>query len=213
MGALGVAAGVALLGVMGGGPPEAPAPERPEQTVSVDEATIAIQPLGRIPDALLARQVRLIEARFGQHVRVLPARALPSEAWHPQRKQYRAGAVLDMLYVHKPTDVTHVVGLTLFDLYEDGWEYLYGFSQVHGQVAVYSMQRTLPADARHLRQYRLAVDRAEKVLVHELGHSMSLGHCSRSHCVMSAVDTGPELDRLSRFYCRRCTSALKADVA
>src|SRR5690606_17693874 len=131
MGALGVAAGVALLGVMGGGPPEAPAPERPEQTVSVDEATIAIQPLGRIPDALLARQVRLIEARFGQHVRVLPARALPSEAWHPQRKQYRAGAVLDMLYVHKPTDVTHVVGLTLFDLYEDGWEYLYGFSQVH----------------------------------------------------------------------------------
>lgn len=199
------------VGIPRSGPSPQPDTQVPGQTVPNLSAAFALQPLGNIPRAALDRQAKVIEARFGERVEVLPARPLPEEAWSPEREQYRAGAILDELYIRKPAGVTHIIGITAHDLYEDGWEYLYGFSQVEGNVAIVSMRRTwTPRQGQSLASWRLAVDRSEKVLVHELGHSLSLGHCSRKHCVMSAVDTSPSLDRLSRFYCRRCAAAIES---
>ena len=43
------------------------------------------------------------------------------------------------IFIGKPPGVTHVVGVTTHDLYADGWEFLYGFSQVQGRVVVVSV--------------------------------------------------------------------------
>lgn len=177
----------------------------PQQVVMVphDAVTFALQPIGEVPQLTVQRHARLIERRFGRVVRVLEPLPVPERAWSRERHQLDASQLLDALYIHKPADVSHVIGVTSADLYATDWEYLYGFSQVEGRVAVYSTAR-LSSDGSSLSAMGLAMDRAEKIIAHELGHTFGLEHCEVRHCLMNTVERSQGLERMSRFFCSRC---------
>jgi archaemetzincin len=178
---------------------------------------IDLQPFGRIPDIILTRHVRLLEQRFQAKVVVLDAIPLPAKSYHAERGQYHAIELLNLLFerreprpdqAHEPPlqlpSAQVTVGVLAEDLYAEGWEYLYGLSQADGQVAIYSLARTLAPMTFSLGGIEKGLQHADKVMLHELGHALHLGHCTHPNCVMNTDDRAPDLHQLGRFYCQRC---------
>ncbi len=140
--------------------------------------TVCLQPLGRHDPTLLAPLGRGIEQAYGFRVRLLAERPLPASAWYPPRSRYRAQPLLDHLRDERlPTEAgcDAVMGFTAADVsitkgdYPD-WGVL-GLAYLGGRVGVVSSFRMRrDADRRRL------VERAVKVVLHELGHVVGVPH-------------------------------------
>ena len=187
---------------------DAAKPNIPEQELELTARRFVLQPFGEIPDALLKRHALILERRFSATVVIAESEPLPQSAVDGNRKQVDALKLLDYLFERRPVHTDFVVGVTLEDLYADGWDYLYGFAQVDGRVAVYSLSRFRETESNR-RWGDAMLRRLDRVLVHEVGHIFDLPHCTHPHCVMNTVDREPALDQLSVFFCARCARRVK----
>lgn len=155
----------------------APAPALFARRSAADQ-TVCLQPLGQHDSTLLAPLGRGIEQAYGFRVRVLPDRPLPASAWYPPRSRYRAQRLLD----HLRDDVLPiergchaVMGFTAVDVSITKGEHpdwgVLGLAYLGGRVGVVSSFRMhRNADRRRL------VERAVKVVLHELGHVVGVPH-------------------------------------
>jgi predicted Zn-dependent protease len=167
-------AAVCLLGIPGR-PAEAATAAASREPGSY---TVCLQPLGTVETGLLAPIARGIEQAYGFRVRRLPPRALAADAWYPPRQRYRAARLLDHLraevVVAEPA-CNAVLGFTAVDVSMSKGEHadwgVLGLSyqgQRVGVVSSFRMHRG--ADRRRL------LERAVKVVLHELGHIVGLPH-------------------------------------
>jgi len=62
--------------------------------------------------------------------------------------------------------------------------------------------RTLPDGSK------LLIERTLKEAVHELGHTMGLGHCRDAGCVMHFSQSLIDTDVKSSYFCSRCQPKL-----
>ena len=109
-----------------------------------------------------------------------------------------------MLAQHAPAEAKRILGVTDVDLAIPMLSFLFGQAQLDGQVAIVSLSRLrqefygLPADETVLRE------RAVKEVLHEMGHTFGLVHCSDSTCVMSLATHIGLVDSKSERYCSPC---------
>src|SRR5262245_2904172 len=133
---------------------------------------VQIAPLGRVSRELLAAVAVAVRARFACTPVVLPAMPLPPDAWHPERLQHDADALLEALFDRLPLDVCRIVGVTDADLFADARNYVFGYAHMRDRVAVVSTCRLV------------SLGQLEKAVVHELGHTFHAPHCHADRCVM-----------------------------
>lgn len=149
---------------------------------------------------------------FANEVVVLPPKDLPTEAYYPPRRRYRADKILDRMVSETPEDAQVMVGLTTVDIsttkgeYED-WGIL-GLATVSGRECVISRFRA----ARGAKSDLHTRQRLAKVVVHEIGHTLGLPHCPEYGCLMedgkgSVLTTDHELD-----FCSSCRKAVAGRV-
>ena len=137
-------------------------------------------------------------------VRRLPAVRLPEEAYDAQRGQYKSVEVMKLLARSAPADAARIIGVTEGDLAIPTLTFVFGQAQLDGPVAVISLARLrqefygLPADDAALRE-RLA-----KEVLHELGHTFGLTHCTEPKCVMSLATHIGLVDNKEERYCAQC---------
>jgi archaemetzincin len=160
----------------------APAPDAPPR--------FCIQPLGKLgaDSALLGPVQRGVAQVYGFTVDILPARPLPRDAWYAPRKRYRAERLLAFLDAEVVPDAgcRWVMGFTRVDISttkdarHTDWGIL-GLASIGGTAGVVSsfrMKRRVDAET--------IVRRAVKVVHHELGHLLGLGHDdSIPGCIMN----------------------------
>ncbi len=157
---------------------------------------LTLKPLGAVDAGVLEHLRR--ELRAFDEVVVAPTADLPSTGFNPKRGQYRASSLFEAC-LQEPG--TRVLGVTEADLYETGLNFVFGYSQPGGRVAVISLARLRDAD---LARYR---ERAVKEAVHELGHTLGLAHDEdRAECVMHFSRTLADTDRKGREYCAACAA-------
>lgn len=174
-----------------------------EQRLARSDVVVALLPLGDLSEVVVDAHQEMLEHRLGARVLRLPAAAVPASSFHGDRQQYHARAVLDWLYLQKPSEATHILAVTGVDLYADDWDFLYGYSQLGGRVAVYSMARLMEGDLL------LARSRMTKIVFHELGHTFGLPHCTSHRCVMHAARDTAGIDQLPETYCHRCARGIE----
>jgi len=155
---------------------------------------------------------RLIKSRLEDsiycNVLLLDTKPLPLNAYNSSRKRYKADSLLVFLNKHKPAHAQKIIGITAEDIETrngiiKSWCVM-GLGYCPGTSCIVSSFRTKKTakTQNHLH------DRMVKLVLHELGHTYSLDHCSDTTCIMQDAKGEIRLDN-SAGYCQHCKQALK----
>jgi archaemetzincin len=99
------------------------------------------------------------------------------------------------------------------DLFIPVLTFVFGEAQLNGPAAIVSTHRLSNQFYGLGRNPKLMLERLQKELVHELGHTFGLYHCHQFECVMRSSTYVEEIDmKLSR-PCDACAEALLARIA
>jgi archaemetzincin len=151
-------------------------------------------------ETIMHRPVELVEALRGAET-----------AYDPSRDQYSSRRLLELLHNLRPATVERVVGIAPFDLFVPVLTFVFGEAQLNGRAAIVSTLRLnnrfygLPPDPGLLHE------RLVKEVVHELGHTYGLRHCSAPRCVMSRSTYVEEIDLKGDRYCVECARCLASN--
>lgn len=130
-------------------------------------------------------------------------------------RQYLADAILkEGMYLMEENSTLIIV--TDFDVYTHGTNYIFGLATRN--IGLISSARIdprfwegFPEIFNYSKMGRdFFVKQCEKVLLHELGHTISLPHCNEAKCVMRYSNSPMELYSKGGDYCRRCWEYVKA---
>jgi archaemetzincin len=161
---------------------------------------LTLKPFGPVAQDVL-EHLRQQMSAFDEVV-ISPAAPLPAKGFNSKRGQYLASSLFGACLAESGA---RVLGVTEADLYETGLNFVFGYSQPDGRVAVISLARL--RDPNRVR----FLERAVKEAVHETGHTLGLAHDEdRPGCVMHFSRTLADTDRKGRDYCPACES--KAEV-
>ena len=132
---------------------------------------------------------------------------IPKEAYNQARHQYHSTHILAKIikYVEK-LDVDNVLGVTAFDLYVPGLNFVFGEARCPGKVAIISLFRLNPEFYGQSANKQLFYERAVKEAVHEVGHTLGLVHCKNSSCVMFFSNSILDTDRKESKFCEKCST-------
>jgi archaemetzincin len=133
----------------------------------------------------------------------------PRSAYDKKRCQYNSKLLLGHLVNCCPQDVLSFIGLTSLDLYIPILKYVYGLAQMEGRCCIVSLHRLDPQFyglPPNPELYRL---RAEKTVLHELGHCLGLTHCRNRSCVMYSSTTIAHTDHKKADFCPTCLELFK----
>ncbi|MFN3813486.1 MAG: archaemetzincin family Zn-dependent metalloprotease [Aquificaceae bacterium] len=157
---------------------------------------------GEIENRLILATAKNIKETFGFDVRISSIPIPLKKAYNPERGQYKAGEVLKYLSDVRFPELLKLVALLSFDIYEDGFNFVFGLSQLGGRIALVSLLR--------LRSYNelLFFERTFKEVNHELGHTFGLGHCKNKKCVMNFSLSVEDVDAKGKEFCQDCKKAL-----
>jgi len=134
---------------------------------------------------------------------------IPREAYNPSRRQY-----LSTIILHRVKDYAarnrnkgafnRILGVTDVDLYASGLNFIFGEAELVGEAAIISLHRLRPEFYGRQSNWDLFAERAVKEAVHEIGHTLRLGHCPNSTCVMHFSLHIGMTDRKRREFCHVC---------
>jgi archaemetzincin len=164
--------------------------------------------IGNVPAHALDWVENAAAEWFPLPIRRLAPWSIPERAYDPKRRQYQSVELMKMLSQNAPRDASRVLGVTDVDLSIPMLSFLFGQAQFDGPIAVVSLCRLhqefygLPPDDSLLRE------RTVKEVLHELGHTFGLVHCSEPTCAMSLATHIELVDAKSEQYCARCGSRL-----
>lgn len=167
---------------------------------------LTLQPLDAEVHAVLpALQADLLP--FGIRTQIAETEDIPAATFDPARRQYRAEPLLDWLGSLHPR-APRVLGITMADLYADDLNFVFGMARNPGRVAVVALARLFQDD--HQERYR---QRTLKEVLHELGHTLGLGHCAEPRCVMHFSNSLADTDYKAADFCARCRARLAVALA
>lgn len=173
---------------------------RGEQARRVPIGELVIVPFEGFP-AQIAQVLAADLAARGVRTRVDAPVPLPDAAYTPTRGQYRGEPLLALVSGH---GARHVLGITQRDLFARDLNFIFGIASPGGACVVSTARLVIGADDELFRARLL------KEAVHELGHTLGLGHCADSGCVMYFSNSLGDTDRKGDAYCSRCIARLHA---
>ena len=177
-----------------------PARATATQTKRVPIDELVIVPFEGFPAPIAQALAGDLAAR-GISTRVDAPVRLPDAAYSATRGQYRAEPLLALIGGH---GARHVLGITQHDLFAQDLNFIFGIASPGGAAVVSTARLVIGADDGLFRARLL------KEAVHELGHTLGLGHCADPGCVMSFSNRLADTDRKGDAYCERCVAWLRA---
>ena len=125
-----------------------------------------------------------------------------AQAYNPERKQYHSSRLLASL--GKAEREAKVVGVADVDLYVPRLNFVFGEADVLSGTAIVSLCRLRQDYYGLAPDEALFLERATKEIVHEVGHTFGLEHCSNNRCVMHFSNSLADTDLKEAHFCRMC---------
>jgi archaemetzincin len=138
-------------------------------------------------------------------IRIRESQPVPEDAYDPDRKQYRAEEFIETATAAAGGE--KALALTDVDLYYHRRNYVFGLAYLGGRGCVVSTDRLrTSADGGFSGRSSAEVveDRVRKEVVHEVGHTLGLEHCSNGRCVMHFSEGVQDVDRKEETLCGTC---------
>lgn len=165
--------------------------------------------VGDIDSTLISRAFARV--RESINVERIQIQYLPSsfivEALNAKRNQYQSDRILSRLRKLSESDVGDIVlALVDVDLYTHDLNFIFGQAEAPSKLALVSLYRLHPPE--DAIDGGMLASRLAKEVIHEVGHTLGLGHCSNMRCVMFFSNTLHDTDRKSHEFCSLCHSRL-----
>lgn len=130
---------------------------------------------------------------------------VPQETYNPSRRQYYSTQILTKMKGFADIgESQHALGVTEVDLYVPQLNFVFGEAELAGRVAIISLFRLRSEFYGDKSNSQLFHERALKEAVHELGHTLGLGHCENPLCVMFFSNSIVDTDRKMARFCDDC---------
>lgn len=141
---------------------------------------------------------------YGIPVRLKEGKIRVSEFYDASRRQYNGNKLLKEVDVRYPFNSIKTVGLFEVDLFIPILTYIFGQAYLNGNTAIASLYRLKNERYGLKPDSKLLMERFRKVIIHELGHTFGLKHCSNPVCVMRASTYVEDLDQKKELICSHC---------
>jgi archaemetzincin len=168
---------------------------------------IDLVPIGVIHPGILQQLKDGLEAVFGCPVRIDKSIEIPGDAFDRARDQYLSDILLDRLLQHEHKS-EHLLGVTETDLFTHDLNFVFGQADRVNRVALISLNRLRDEQSALEGGEKLLLERSLKEAVHELGHTLGLGHCEDVKCVMHFSNSLVDTDVKGLYFCSRCRPKL-----
>jgi archaemetzincin len=176
---------------------------------------ISVIPVGRVEASILVSIGKSLSSAFPRtSYDILEERVpIPERAYNPSRRQYHSGAILlRILEVARAMKVDRALGVLDVDIYVPNMNFIFGEAQCPGRAALISLYRLRPEFYGLPPNVRLLEERAVKEAIHEVGHTLGLGHCRNSRCVMAFSLHIGMTDRKYPRFCEVCRSEVERRI-
>ena len=170
-------------------------------------------PFGPMEEEVLCAVELCLWQVFGLEVRRCPVRPIPPEAFDTTRAQYGSLPLLARLQRGARAEAHRTLGLTNVDLFIPMLTFVFGQAQVGGRCALVSSARLRQEFYGLEPNASLLTARMVREVVHEVGHTHGLLHCSNPECPMSLSNTIMQVDRKGEDLCQSCWTILEATIA
>jgi len=130
-----------------------------------------------------------------------------AQAYNPQRKQYSSSKLLTSL--EKSERGERVAGIANVDLYVPRLNFVFGEADMGSGTAIISLCRLRQEYYGLAPDEALFLERATKEVVHEIGHTFGLGHCSNIKCIMHFSNSLADTDLKEVNFCSGCRPRLE----
>lgn len=164
--------------------------------------------VGVLPPTFLERTAAQLSRRLGQAVEVQPERPDPAAAFDAARQQYLVTTLLALLSKPAPRVGVRRIGVTSVDLFLPVFTHVFGFAELGGQVGIVSTFRLRGETSGGRSGQEVVLDRAEREVLHELGHTLGLVHCRQGWCVMRPAGSPEEIDLRDAAFCATCAERI-----
>jgi len=164
--------------------------------------------VGVLPPMFLERTATQLARRLGQQVEIYPGRPDPAAAFDVARQQYLVTALLAMVEEPTPRAAVKRIAVTGVDLYLPVFTHVVGFAELGGRVGIVSTFRLRGETAGGRSGQEVLIDRVEKEVLHEMGHTLGLVHCRQGWCVMRPSGSPEELDSRDAAFCATCAERI-----
>ncbi len=152
-----------------------------------------------------------LEDIFYLPVKWLPPAELPQIAYNPARNQFLGDYFLREL-VNVKDNKEIALGIVSVDLYEPELNFVFGVASAVTKTAVISTYRLHNTFYGLPENKQIFIDRITKEAVHEIGHTLGLGHCPDPECVMHFSNSIVDTDRKSYLFCSSCYQKVQAAI-
>ena len=172
----------------------------------VDGASIVFVFEASVGESLRSRYREWAAARFGLPVAEQPFDFLFDDAYEPSRGQYNFELMIRTVLARLGRRHGRFVVVVDRDTFYPGRNWGTGCSLGMGPVAILSTPRLRPDFGDPERDDARWRARLEKVMTHELGHTLmpTDRHCPNGGCVLHATNSLGDIDRLPLTFCTSC---------
>lgn len=131
-----------------------------------------------------------------------------SEFYDPARRQYNGNALLKHVDSISIPESFKTLGLFNVDLFVPILTFIFGQAFLGGRTGIASLYRLSNERYGMKADNQLLLDRFQKEVIHELGHTFGLIHCHNPTCVMRSGSYVEDIDQKEPHLCFKCRGEL-----